>query len=102
MIRNLGWNGGAEFAASNDAAGSSQTHQPSHLIAAHVPASTDHGMPHLAHPIHPIIGLMQLFDHWDQGCIPTRTSTTRSEEHTSELQSRFDLVCRLLLEKKKY
>src|SRR5438105_8082108 len=26
---------------------------------------------------------------------------TRSEEHTSELQSRVDLVCRLLLEKKK-
>src|SRR5204862_1799457 len=26
----------------------------------------------------------------------------RSEEHTSELQSRRDLVCRLLLEKKKY
>src|SRR5699024_11778142 len=31
----------------------------------------------------------------------TRVVTgTRSEEHTSELQSRFDLVCRLLLEKK--
>src|SRR5207249_8577944 len=28
-------------------------------------------------------------------------SRSRSEEHTSELQSRFDLVCRLLLEKKK-
>src|SRR6266705_5095473 len=28
------------------------------------------------------------------------TSTTRSEEHTSELQSPYDLVCRLLLEKK--
>src|SRR5699024_11943583 len=28
------------------------------------------------------------------------TATPRSEEHTSELQSRFDLVCRLLLEKK--
>src|SRR5207249_12151717 len=28
-------------------------------------------------------------------------SRARSEEHTSELQSRFDLVCRLLLEKKK-
>src|SRR5699024_12827553 len=28
-------------------------------------------------------------------------SSDRSEEHTSELQSRFDLVCRLLLEKKK-
>src|SRR5699024_11342475 len=27
-------------------------------------------------------------------------SHDRSEEHTSELQSRFDLVCRLLLEKK--
>src|SRR5206468_12576349 len=27
--------------------------------------------------------------------------TSRSEEHTSELQSRSDLVCRLLLEKKK-
>src|SRR5579885_3808031 len=35
---------------------------------------------------------------------PARTpwaSDTRSDEHTSELQSRFDLVCRLLLEKKK-
>src|SRR5207249_9730436 len=29
-----------------------------------------------------------------------RLSYHRSEEHTSELQSRFDLVCRLLLEKK--
>src|SRR5207249_5641153 len=28
-------------------------------------------------------------------------AVSRSEEHTSELQSRFDLVCRLLLEKKK-
>src|SRR5699024_12027574 len=29
------------------------------------------------------------------------TAWPRSEEHTSELQSRFDLVCRLLREKKK-
>src|SRR6266496_3876810 len=29
------------------------------------------------------------------------TCSSRSEEHTSELQSRRDLVCRLLLEKKK-
>src|SRR5690606_42147119 len=35
------------------------------------------------------------------GSIPPMTSTTRSEEHTSELQSRENLVCRLLLEKKK-
>src|SRR5699024_11585925 len=32
---------------------------------------------------------------------PLVTGHMRSEEHTSELQSRFDLVCRLLLEKKK-
>src|SRR5260370_21754046 len=30
-----------------------------------------------------------------------RTISTRSEEHTSELQSHLNLVCRLLLEKKK-
>src|SRR3989442_6364839 len=33
--------------------------------------------------------------------IPTRDLVRRSEEHTSELQSRPHLVCRLLLEKKK-
>src|SRR5690349_24223060 len=33
--------------------------------------------------------------------ISPRKSCMRSEEHTSELQSRRDLVCRLLLEKKK-
>src|SRR5207249_7321306 len=33
--------------------------------------------------------------------LPQILSINRSEEHTSELQSRFDLVCRLLLEKKK-
>src|SRR2546421_8003597 len=32
---------------------------------------------------------------------PFHASHARSEEHTSELQSRSDLVCRLLLEKKK-
>src|SRR5438067_9754480 len=32
---------------------------------------------------------------------PRTITAMRSEEHTSELQSRFDLVCRLLLEKKK-
>src|SRR5260221_13450033 len=33
--------------------------------------------------------------------VPGATVTGRSEEHTSELQSHSDLVCRLLLEKKK-
>src|SRR5690625_4798356 len=35
------------------------------------------------------------------GIIPSVNSLGRSEEHTSELQSRGHLVCRLLLEKKK-
>src|SRR5699024_12150223 len=46
--------------------------------------------------------------HISQESVTTFKSTAlsclkedRSEEHTSELQSRFDLVCRLLLEKKK-
>src|SRR3712207_7808779 len=38
----------------------------------------------------------------DPGQGDRRTPTDRSEEHTSELQSRQYLVCRLLLEKKKY
>src|SRR5437868_7503165 len=32
--------------------------------------------------------------------LPALAAAIRSEEHTSELQSRFELVCRLLLEKK--
>src|SRR5690606_41652011 len=35
------------------------------------------------------------------GAFPDYVSVERSEEHTSELQSRENLVCRLLLEKKK-
>src|SRR5438309_11879574 len=37
-------------------------------------------------------------DAWDR---PTNRRSVRLEEHTSELQSQFHLVCRLLLEKKK-
>src|SRR5699024_11578882 len=37
--------------------------------------------------------------HTEQGDL-IASDKRRSEEHTSELQSRFDLVCRLLLEKK--
>src|SRR2546430_4565270 len=35
------------------------------------------------------------------GCEPQGAQCRRSEEHTSELQSQSNLVCRLLLEKKK-
>src|SRR2546430_5795847 len=37
----------------------------------------------------------------DQAALDEFTSQARSEEHTSELQSQSNLVCRLLLEKKK-
>src|SRR2546421_1652275 len=49
------------------------------------------------------IGLMTMVDTGasDDKVIAVATNDPRSEEHTSELQSRSDLVCRLLLEKKK-
>src|SRR3989440_6992157 len=40
-------------------------------------------------------------ERWDGTGYPDGLRGERSEEHTSELQSRSDLVCRLLLEKKK-
>src|SRR2546429_5273522 len=40
-------------------------------------------------------------DHLDEMAGAVGTAVQRSEEHTSELQSRLHLVCRLLLEKKK-
>src|SRR5207249_7228938 len=41
------------------------------------------------------------FTHRRDVTVGVASESERSEEHTSELQSRFDLVCRLLLEKKK-
>src|SRR5699024_12040653 len=41
------------------------------------------------------------FDIFKNEFVTGQNQVSRSEEHTSELQSRFDLVCRLLLEKKK-
>src|SRR2546421_4392203 len=41
------------------------------------------------------------FQHGPNRNFRTTLPVLRSEEHTSELQSRSDLVCRLLLEKKK-
>src|SRR2546430_5332216 len=37
----------------------------------------------------------------ESGATPSQVAGARSEEHTSELQSQSNLVCRLLLEKKK-
>src|SRR5699024_11880478 len=48
-----------------------------------------------------LVGLVLLHDRRSGGRSSGTGGEQRSEEHTSELQSRFDLVCRLLLEKKK-
>src|SRR2546422_8160134 len=48
-----------------------------------------------------ILGYCQLLLQQLSPDAPAREDVFRSEEHTSELQSRLHLVCRLLLEKKK-
>src|SRR5947207_8914013 len=60
------------------------------------------GAKHRAHRRLPS-GLLSRWNdlHRRDGARPTRRWRSRSEEHTSELQSHSDLVCRLLLEKKK-
>src|SRR5690349_23589030 len=50
-------------------------------------------------PLH--LGLSRAARQPDATSLPLIVLVLRSEEHTSELQSRRDLVCRLLLEKKK-
>src|SRR2546429_10014145 len=47
------------------------------------------------------LGAVVAVDHGEPGFRAPRYVDARSEEHTSELQSRLHLVCRLLLEKKK-
>src|SRR5438105_10585067 len=63
-------------------------------------------MPAHQHPqeqiVHILSGRMNLIVDGTAHEMKTGDSFYRSEEHTSELQSRVDLVCRLLLEKKKH
>src|SRR5699024_12391262 len=60
------------------------------------------GSPHLRRTLFIISSVILQLSHEDNPvfCFMDK-KRSRSEEHTSELQSRFDLVCRLLLEKKK-
>src|SRR5438067_6683861 len=48
-----------------------------------------------------VLNVVPGFGHTAGKALALHMDVDRSEEHTSELQSRFDLVCRLLLEKKK-
>src|SRR2546427_1823764 len=54
-----------------------------------------------AHEPRPKMGVSHLLEHMVFKGTARRTAQERSEEHTSELQSQSNLVCRLLLEKKK-
>src|SRR5207249_11993537 len=58
--------------------------------------------PEIPHAMNPPLGAVIYYSLGapPSGEITLDVSDARSEEHTSELQSRFDLVCRLLLEKK--
>src|SRR2546422_8632224 len=47
------------------------------------------------------LGMEHYWKRTPMGVVDTEGGLFRSEEHTSELQSRLHLVCRLLLEKKK-
>src|SRR5437868_8298209 len=58
-------------------------------------------------PVHALFAARSCAEHGHHGARIARGSAVvrpprgaRSEEHTSELQSRFDIVCRLLLDKK--
>src|SRR5256884_913280 len=67
----------------------------SHKIRPRAPLLLQHRPPFSRHPVIPPSPLPRLFHPSPVDKSP------RSEEHTSELQSRLHLVCRLLLEKKK-
>src|SRR5438132_8049300 len=49
----------------------------------------------------PGVRVVYVSEHQSTAAFEVFVNRTRSEEHTSELQSHSDLVCRLLLEKKK-
>src|SRR3712207_8447992 len=88
-----------------------RTHKPDVII------THDPFRPYALHPDHRAVGMattdavyptardpLYFPEHYRQGLEPHKTAEiwySRSEEHTSELQSRQYLVCRLLLEKKK-
>src|SRR2546428_10082350 len=63
------------------------------------PSRLDHGNRILHHLAGLRVHLAE--EHLAEVGVPDVPRQDRSEEHTSELQSRSDLVCRLLLEKKK-
>src|SRR5262249_57223512 len=61
-----------------------------------------HRQPIRHHALRDVLGVACFHRESPAEPLPALWSTVRSEEHTSELQSLTNLVCRLLLEKKKH
>src|SRR2546422_3895349 len=61
------------------------------------------GVERIEHELQEVVGYArrQLLERLVRRAVQRQLLEARSEEHTSELQSRLHLVCRLLLEKKK-
>src|SRR5216683_4748026 len=73
-----------------------QAQYPSRMVRAIVPYTPGSSADLIARNLGP-----RLSEGWKVPfLVDNRAGASRSEEHTSELQSRSDLVCRLLLEKK--
>src|SRR5437773_5750908 len=66
-----------------------------------VQALTDFPQPKTLKELQSFLGLANYYRKFIANFSRIALPLTRSEEHTSELQSHHDLVCRLLLEKKK-
>src|SRR5690606_39305279 len=64
-------------------------------------SSTFGGAGGVSRRMNSLTGMLEMTWAASRRCVQPCCETTRSEEHTSELQSRENLVCRLLLEKKK-
>src|SRR5947207_13423392 len=71
------------------------------LFRATVDQQPVHQVPELAHVVRPGIVAQAVLRRDGKAPVGQPVGVDRSEEHTSELQSHSDLVCRLLLEKKK-
>src|SRR5688500_18841768 len=104
VLLSLGACGGSSVAGSVEASGGREGDEDGHTAP---PAST--GTPGEPTPTHPTPVAVPVPSGAPPGtepnpissATPAPSGTGRSEEHTSELQSPCNLVCRLLLEKKK-
>src|SRR5699024_11969707 len=73
-----------------------------HWMSEYLPENSTSGDRDMGAAATAVMQLLRRFDLSLPSDLAILIRVMRSEEHTSELQSRFELVCRLLLEKKKH